>query len=236
MSPDKDKEQEKIIETSQQKTASFVLRIVGQFLIFLLVLIGIGILLNTKINDSLNQEVAKFGAHQGQLVSTVYNNLLQGEIKQLEDEGRLITLGQMPAQEVAKVLGGNLGNAGLLDINGAVVSGRPLPEEASFQRVKAIQGSSSVAYYEHLGMVTMVPVYEGMNIRYVLYRLHTEKELSHPSSLFQFSDQQEISDKKRAIAKLEAAMETMEGYERETFVPSLERLKKELAEMEGGND
>ena len=194
MSPDKDKEQEKIIETSQQKTASFVLRIVGQFLIFLLVLIGIGILLNTKINDSLNQEVAKFGAHQGQLVSTVYSNLLQGEIKQLEDEGRLITLGQMPAQEVAKVLGGNLGNAGLLDINGAVVSGRPLPEEASFQRVKAIQGSSSVAYYEHLGMVTMVPVYEGMNIRYVLYRLHTEKELSHPSSLFQFSDQQEISD------------------------------------------
>ena len=131
MSPDKDKEQEKIIETSQQKTASFVLRIVGQFLIFLLVLIGIGILLNTKINDSLNQEVAKFGAHQGQLVSTVYNNLLQGEIKQLEDEGRLITLGQMPAQEVAKVLGGNLGNAGLLDINGAVISGRPLKAPAA---------------------------------------------------------------------------------------------------------
>ena len=50
-----------------------------------------------------------------------------------------------------------------------------------------------------------------------------------PSTVSEGIRQQEISDKKRSIAKLEAAMETMEG---ETFVPSLERLKKELAEME----
>jgi len=57
-----------------------------------------------------------------------------------------------------------------------------------------------------------------------------------PSTVSEGIRQQEISDKKRSIAKLEAAMDTMEGYERETFAPSLERLKKELAEMEGGND
>jgi hypothetical protein len=31
-------------------------------------------------------------------------------------------------------------------------------------------------------------------------------------------------------------MEVMEGHEREEFIPTLERLKKELAEMEGVND
>jgi hypothetical protein len=53
-----------------------------------------------------------------------------------------------------------------------------------------------------------------------------------PSTVSEGIRQQEISDKKRSIAKLEAAMEVMEGHEREEFVPTLERLKKELAEME----
>ncbi len=184
----------KIIETSQQKTASFVLRIVAQFLAFLLVLIAICTLLHTKINDSLNHEVARFGEHQGHLISTVYDSLFKGYIKQMEDEARLITLGQMPPQDVAKVLGGNMGTAGLVDINGNTISGNPLPEGSQFQRVKAVQGYGSLEYYNHIGLITMVPVYEGANIRYVLYRLHTEKELSNPSSFFQFSDKHQSMD------------------------------------------
>ena len=116
-------DKETIIETSQQKTAAFVLRIVGQFLLFLAVLIAIGIMLHTKINDSINTEVAKFGHHQGQLVSTVYHNLFEGELSQLESAGKLITLGQLPPQNVSKVLGEGIGSSGLVDINGGVISG-----------------------------------------------------------------------------------------------------------------
>ena len=181
MSQDKDKD--KVIENSQQRTASFVLRIVGQFLLFLLLLIGIGSLLQAKINDSLDKEISKFAANQAKLVSTVYSNLLQDDISQLKNEAILISLGQISPQEATKLIGGELGGAGLTDINGNLVSGWPLPEESSIQRIKALQGESSVQYYNHLGIVTMVPVYSGQNIHYILYRIHTEKELSRESSL-----------------------------------------------------
>ena len=189
MSQDKDK----IIETSQQRTAAFVLRIVGQFLLFLMVLVAIGMLLHSKINDSINNEVANFGDQQGQMVSMVYSNIFQWDLKQLESESRLITLGQLSPQDVTRILSGDHGSTGLLDINGAVISGTPLPEDSNFQRVKAVQGNSSVEYYSHLGLVSMVPVYEGPNIRYVLYRLHTEKELNTHDSHLHFSDNQETT-------------------------------------------
>ena len=187
-------DKETIIETSQQKTAAFVLRIVGQFLLFLAVLIAIGIMLHTKINDSINTEVAKFGHHQGQLVSTMYYNLFEGELSQLENAGKLITLGQLSPQDVSKILGEGVGSAGLVDINGSVISGAPLPEGSQPQRLKAFQGDASIDYYHHIGLIAMVPVYEGNNIRYVLYRLHSEAELRDPNSHLQLSDHQESAD------------------------------------------
>ena len=187
-------DKETIIETSQQKTAAFVLRIVGQFLLFLAVLIAIGIMLHTKINDSINTEVAKFGHHQGQLVSTMYYNLLEGELSQLESVGKLITLGQLSPQDVSKILGEGVGSAGLVDINGSVISGTPLPEGSQPQRLKASQGAASVNYYHHIGLISMVPVYEGNNVRYVLYRLHSEAGLRDPNSHLQLSGHQESAD------------------------------------------
>ena len=207
---------ETIIKTSQQKTASFVLRIVGQFLLFLMVLIAIGFMLHQKINSSINEEVAQFGRHQGMLVSTVYHNLFQSELKQLEDEARLVASGRLLPQDAAAVFGGELGEAGIMDINGALISGRGLPEESSFQRVKAVQGAASLAYYDHLGLVSMVPVYQGANIHYVLYRLHTERQLSDPGSVFQFSQQQSMANVLLYDLTNQKVISPFEGYSPES--------------------
>ena len=57
-----------------------------------------------------------------------------------------------------------------------------------------------------------------------------------PDSVASGIRQQEIDAKKRSIEKLENAMKTMEGHEREEWEPILARLNKELAETEAQND
>ena len=57
-----------------------------------------------------------------------------------------------------------------------------------------------------------------------------------PNTVVEGMRQQEISDKKRSIANLEALMEDVGECERVEWEPTLERLKKELFELEANND
>ena len=178
---------------SQRRTAFFFLRIVGQFLAFLLLLISICVLLHVKINDSLNHEVAKLCAQQGKLAGTVYHNLFQEELRLLEEESRFLAHGNPLTPESLNAIGSQ-NDTGLIDVQGRVLRGTKLPADSTSQRMKALQGNSTMKYYKDLGLVAMVPVYDGPNIRYVLYRIHSKKELNETTSYLHISDRQADED------------------------------------------
>ena len=221
---------------SQRRTAFFFLRIVGQFLAFLLLLISIGVLLHVKINDSLNHEVAKLCAQQGKLAGTVYHNLFQEELRLLEEESRFLAHGNPLIPESLNAIGSQQ-DTGLLDVQGHVLRGAKLPGASTAQRMKALQGYSTISYYPEVGLVAMVPVYDGPNIRYVLYRLHSNKELNETSSYLHISDRQVDEDillydldSQRVIIPFKDYGPGNRFYDRDTKSPlGIDRLLEDLS-------
>ncbi|MBQ5503423.1 MAG: hypothetical protein IIT82_12060, partial [Selenomonas sp.] len=80
---------------------------------------------------------------------------------------------------------GQLG--GLLDINGNSIWGVALPAEVKLQCARTLQGEPSWRYYKDVGLLVMVPVYQGTTARYVLCKLHTDTSLKDKSSPFHFA-------------------------------------------------
>ena len=160
-------------------------------MIFFAILLLIGFALQSKMNDSLNREVEKFSTHQGELLAFVYHNLLQTEIAELSKTATLIAAEKItPANGVQSISDkGQLG--GLLDIHGQSIWGVALPAEARLQCARTLQGEPSWRYYKDVGLVVMVPVYQGNTVRYVLCKLHTNSSLRDKSSPFQFADKKD---------------------------------------------
>lgn len=167
----------------------FTLHLLGRFLIFFAILLVIGLALQSKMNDSLNREVEKFSTHQGDMLSIVYHNLLQAEIAGMTKTASLITAGKLTPADGVMAMDGQGVQGGLLDINGQSILGVSLPGEARLQCARTLQGEPCWRYYKGLGLVGMVPVYEGQNIRYILCKLHTSSGLQDSSSPFHFSAQ-----------------------------------------------
>jgi signal transduction histidine kinase/CheY-like chemotaxis protein/HPt (histidine-containing phosphotransfer) domain-containing protein len=160
-------------------------------MIFFAILLLIGFALQSKMNDSLNREVEKFSTHQGETLAFVYHNLLQTEIAELSKTAALIAAEKItPANGVQSISDkGQLG--GLLDIHGQSIWGVALPAEARLQCARTLQGEPSWRYYKDVGLVVMVPVYQGNTVRYVLCKLHTNSSLRDKSSPFQFADKKD---------------------------------------------
>lgn len=171
---------------------SFALRLLGQFLVFLAVLLVIGFTLQSKMNDSLNRETEKFAARQGDMITFAYHNILQMELTQLSDYARLLSTEKLSPQDAIRIITSQKNEqAGLLDLTGNSVAGSALPAATRLQRTRALQGDSCWQYYPELGLVSMVPVYSGTNVRYVLYQLHTTMSLADSNSPLHISDRQD---------------------------------------------
>ena len=160
-------------------------------MIFFAILLLIGFALQSKMNDSLNREVEKFSTHQGETLAFVYHNLLQTEIAELSKTAALIAAEKITSANGVQSISdkGQLG--GLLDIHGQSIWGVALPAEARLQCARTLQGEPSWRYYKDVGLVVMVPVYQGNTVRYVLCKLHTNSSLRDKSSPFQFADKKD---------------------------------------------
>lgn len=170
---------------------TFAMHLLGRFLLFLAILIFIGMALQSKMNESLNHEVEKFNLNQAGLRSFVYHNLLRGEMEELNKIAQLIATHKITPENGVQFISGQGYLGGLLDINGQSLQGVTLPPEARLQCARTLQGAPSWCYYKDIGLVVMVPVYEGTTVRHVLCRLHSESALHDTNSPFHFSDQQE---------------------------------------------
>lgn len=160
----------------------FASRMIGRFLVFLLVLFGIGVLLHSRMNAALNHEVEKFVSRQAELTGLAYHGVFLGEEGQLERLAGLLGAGHLSPEHTvaAAVQGESYAKAGLVDMNGTLVTGSPLPqdEKLAIQRVISLQGHASIRYYEQAGIVVMVPVQGPQgNSRYVLYKIYSEEGL-----------------------------------------------------------
>jgi len=176
---------------SKKRMFSFTLHLMGRFLLFFAILLFIGFALQSKMTESLNHEAEKFSTRQGELLSFVYHNLFRAEMAELNKAANLIAAGKITPTDGVQAISSPGQQGGLLDINGNSLIGIALPEKARLQCARTLQGEPSWRYYKDMGLVAMVPVYEGPVVRYVLCKLYTDTGLQDGTSPFHFSAQKE---------------------------------------------
>ncbi|MBQ1808887.1 MAG: response regulator, partial [Selenomonas sp.] len=170
-----------------KRILNFSLQLLGRFMIFFAILLLIGFALQSKMNDSLNREVEKFSTHQGESLAFLYQNLLQTEIADLSQTATLIAAEKISLANGVQSISSQGQLGGLLDINGNSIWGVALPAEVKLQCARTLQGEPSWRYYKDVGLLVMVPVYQGTTARYVLCKLHTDTSLKDKSSPFHFA-------------------------------------------------
>ncbi|MCR5175524.1 MAG: response regulator [Anaerovibrio sp.] len=202
---------------TDKRMLSFVLQLLSKFIIFLLILIVIGLALHDKMTDSLNREVEKFNTTHGELISFYYYNLLTTDLDNMSNISGMITAGNISPANGALAIGGKGQLVGILDIHGNNFLGDTLPPETRIQCTRALQGEKGWKYYTDLGLVGMVPIYDGDNVRYVLYKVYTPEALQDINSPFHFSDKRDDEENLLYDKSTQQVVVPFTGYKESEF-------------------
>ncbi|MBR2214468.1 MAG: response regulator [Selenomonadaceae bacterium] len=167
------------IDNERRNVFRFALKLVSKFAGFMILLVLLGLFLNNRMEAMLDREMEKLVAVQGEVAGQTAEELLRGELNHLKDGADLLSQGGVAPEVLFRGL--TLGNpdlsAGLMDINGQVVAGEPLPEGLAAKVYAAMQDKSGIDYFEGVGLALSVPVYHGSNVRYVLYKVIKDEAL-----------------------------------------------------------
>ena len=174
----------------------------GGMLLFLLLLSIVGFLLQVKMRSMITSYSEKQVAAQTDLIARRLDDRLSDELTAL----------QITADTVAGTSGhgGSWQNLptgdpdgiamGVLTHQGKAVVGEPLAVNEWPGIVRSFQGHPAVCYFQGRGLLFTVPVYNGPNIRYVLYRLYSDPSMIKTFQLSFFS------------GKGHAMLQTHDGY------------------------
>ncbi len=148
----------------------------GGMLVFLVLLSVVGLLLQNKIRGMITNYAEKQVSEQVDLVARRLDDRLAGELDSL------VVIAQVNGQngsDWAKLpIGEPEGvSMGVLPHNGNAIVGVSLSASEWPGIVRSFQGHPAVCYNKGQGLLFTVPVYNGPNIKYVLYRRYSEQSM-----------------------------------------------------------
>lgn len=142
---------------------------------FLVLLFLVGVLLNLRMETLLSRNVC-YGLNMGSRVQAELMEVkLDAELDSLVNKAEHITNTGGNWQE--SVANGDIKydrdifvREGILDINGRALYGADLHMDAFPGIRESLRGNRAVCYHSSSGMLFTVPVFNGKNVQYVLYR------------------------------------------------------------------
>lgn len=157
----------------------FAMKLVGQFVGFLLILGLIGYFVLAKMESLLSAEMENFLAHQAETTAQIAHERFDGELEQMRRYALMLENNSLtPATAVDAIVRGEPGTlAGIADISGNVVAGVAVPKAAELQFHVTTDGVNDIRYHEGVGLVLSVPVLNGNNVRFVLYKIYNDAAL-----------------------------------------------------------
>ena len=144
-----------------------------------LIMIGVGVLMNFRLNRLLQTYTEKQITEQARTLAALSAEQFELEIHNLESIAQSI---QSDTGEVETVLNVSIGNhenaaMGILCLDGTAFVGKTL-NFTDFPGIqKAFRGHSAVCYKSGQGVLFTTPVYDEENVEYVLYKLYDESIL-----------------------------------------------------------
>lgn len=145
-------------------------------LIFLFYFVVIGfvcLLLVTRINVEVENNVISDVTNRSRIIAEAIDKRIKDELTNLTGISEIVTTEGNSTEYIEYLNSHNPDNAmyGVLKTNGEALVGEPLAFNEYPGIVKAFHGNSSVCWSDKDMLLFTVPVYNGENVKYVLYKL-----------------------------------------------------------------
>ena len=154
-------------------------RITGVLIIATLIMIGVGVLMNFRLNRLLQTYTEKQITEQARTLAALSAEQFELEMHNLENIAQSIKSDAKEMETVLNISIGNHENAamGILCLDGTAFVGKTL-NFTDFPGIqKAFRGHTAVCYKSGQGVLFTTPVYDEENVEYVLYKLYDESIL-----------------------------------------------------------
>lgn len=154
-------------------------RIIAVLIIAIMIMGGVGVLMNFRLKSLLQSYTEKQVTEQARTLAELSSGQFALELHNLESTAKNITADAEAATDILKIVIGDNENVtmGILRLDGTAMTGSPL-NFADFPGIQnAFRGNSSVCYKDGQGILFTTPVYDGENVKYVLYKLYDDSIL-----------------------------------------------------------
>lgn len=154
-------------------------RVILGLLVFLIIFILVGVLLRGKLVSLLNGYVEKQVALQADTLSNLVYEQFDTELKNLNNISMYADLNNMDISQMLSEKE-NVKNGisyGILALDGSVVYGEKLQIKEFAGVRESFRGKDKICFKEGKGLLFSVPIYNGDNVKYVLYKLYNESLL-----------------------------------------------------------
>ena len=154
-------------------------RITVVLIIATLIMIGVGVLMNFRLNRLLQTYTEKQITEQARTLAALSAEQFELEMHNLENIAQSIKSDAKEMEAVLNICIGNHEHAamGILCLDGTAFVGKTL-NFTDFPGIqKAFRGHTAVCYKSGQGVLFTTPVYDEENVEYVLYKLYDESIL-----------------------------------------------------------
>ncbi len=142
--------------------------------IMLIIMLMVGSLLGYKMNQMLNDNIENQLTEQAVLLSDHVQQSIMMQFVQLNNIANAVQNNNeridMVLQTVKQEQEGV--SIGMVALDGQIIFGKPVVMNEFSGIRDSFRGKEAVSYQESVGMMFSVPVYNGANVKYVLYKIY----------------------------------------------------------------
>lgn len=159
-------------------------RLIGSVIVFAIVIIVVVFFLQEKIQELLHDHMEKQVAMQAQMMAELTNVRLESELDELKAIAGYIEQTKDISDVWEQLEKEEMTSMGLVALDGNALWGEPLSFTEYSGVKESFRGNQAMSYKKGGGLLFTVPVFNGDNVKYVLYKLFDSNVLSE---LFEMS-------------------------------------------------
>ena len=166
-------------------------RIIVVLIIAILIMGGVGVLMNFRLKSLLQSYTEKQVTEQARILASLSSEQFELEMHNLESTAKNFSSDVEVDAKILEIVIGDNENVtmGILCLDGTALVGETL-SFSDFPGIQnAFRGNSSVCYQEGQGILFTTPIFDEENVEYVLYKLYDDSILLHKFGLTCYSGQ-----------------------------------------------
>lgn len=154
-------------------------RILVVLVIAIIVMGFVGVLMNIRLKSLLRTYMERQVTEQARTLADLSSEQFELEIHNLENIARNIMEDENEAESILNMVADDNENIsmGILRLDGTTLVGYSLSFSDFNGIQKSFRGHSAVSYKKGLGALFTTPIYDGENVKYVLYKLYGDSVL-----------------------------------------------------------